>query len=87
MRSGSKCTLRARSPSSRVVPTLASGADIHAKEVPQGLRGTYDYRPGGILPEMPPQLVGSKYDRVCRAIAFAQRAEAVYEQARNLDIA
>jgi outer membrane protein TolC len=74
-------------PFKRVVPTLASGADIHAKEVPQGLRTTYDYRPGGILPEMPPQLVGSKYDRVCRAMAFAQRAEAVYEKARNLVIA
>ena len=39
---------------------------------------------GGILPEMPTQLVGSKYDRVCRAMAFAQRAEALYEKARNL---
>jgi outer membrane protein TolC len=74
-------------PFRRVVPTLASGADIHAKEVPHGVRTTYDYRPGGILPEMPPQLVGSKYDRVCRAMAFAQRAEAVYEKARNLVIA
>jgi outer membrane protein TolC len=73
-------------PFKRVVPTLASGADIHAKEVPQGLRTTYEYRPGGILPEMPPQLVGSKYDRVCRALAFAQRAEAIYEKARNLVI-
>jgi outer membrane protein TolC len=74
-------------PFKRVVPTLASGADIHAKEVPQGVRTTYEYRPGGILPEMPPQLVGSKYDRVCRAMAFAQRAEAVYEKARNLVVA
>jgi outer membrane protein TolC len=74
-------------PFKRVVPTLASGADIHAKPVPQEQRGTNEYRPGGILPEMPPQLVGSKYDRVCRAMAFAQRAEAVYDKARNLIIA
>jgi outer membrane protein TolC len=75
-----------RIPFKRVVPTLASGADIHAKEIPAASRGT-EYRPGGILPEMPPQLVGSKYDRVCRAMAFAQRAEAVYEKARNLIVA
>jgi outer membrane protein TolC len=73
-------------PFKRVVPTLASGADIHAKEIPPPIRTPTDYRPGGILPEMPPQLVGSKYDRVCRAMAFAQRAEAVYEKARNLII-
>lgn len=73
-----------RIPFRRVAPTLASGADIHAKEIPQAVRTPTDYRPGGILPEMPTQLVGSKYDRVCRAMAFAQRAEAVYEKARNL---
>jgi outer membrane protein TolC len=73
-------------PFKRVVPTLASGADIHAKEIPHAVRTSNDYRPGGILPEMPPQLVGSKYDRVCRAMAFAARAEAVYEKARNLII-
>ncbi len=72
-------------PFRRVVPTLASGADIHAKEIPAPNRGS-EYRPGGILPEMPTQLIGSKYDRVCRAMAFAQRAEAVYEKARNLII-
>jgi outer membrane protein TolC len=75
-----------RIPFKRVVPTLASGADIHAKEIPQPLRTATDYRPGGIIPEMPTQLVGSKYDRVCRAMAFAQRAETVYEKARNLII-
>src|SRR5262249_42839163 len=37
-----------------------------------------------IAPEMPVQLVGSKYDRVCRAMAFSQRADAVYEKAHNL---
>lgn len=74
-------------PFKRVVPTLASGADIHSKEIPPTIRTPTEYRPGAILPEMPPQLVGSKFDRVCRAMAFAQRAEAVYEKARNLIIA
>ena len=70
-------------PFKRTAATLASGADIHSKEIPAPNRGT-DYRPGGIIPEMPVQLVGSKYDRVCRAMAFAQKAEAVYEKAHNL---
>lgn len=74
-----------RVPFRRAVPTLASGADIHAREVPMTNRGK-DYRPGAIVPEMPPQLVGSKYDRVCRAMAYSQRAEAVFEKACNLII-
>jgi len=75
-----------RIPFRRVVPTLASGADIHAREIPQSVRTPTEYRPGGIIPEMPTQLVGSKYDRVYRAMAFAQRADAVYEKTRNLVI-
>jgi outer membrane protein TolC len=74
---------QAKIPFRRIVPTLASGADIHAKEIPQAQRGK-DYRPGGIIPEMPPQLVGSKYDRVCRAMAFSRRADAIYEDAVTL---
>jgi len=70
----------------RSVPTLAAGADIHAQEVPQAVRTLKDYRPGAIPPEMPHQLVGTKYDRVCRAMAFSQKAESVYEKARNLVI-
>ncbi len=70
-------------PFKRAAPTFASGADIHSKEIPAPNRGA-DYRPGGVIPEMPTQLVGSKYDRVCRAMAFAQKAEAVYEKAHNL---
>ena len=66
-------------PFKRVVPTFASGADLHSREIPQPMRGK-DYRPGGITPEMPTQLVGSKYDRVCRAMAFSQKADAVYER-------
>ena len=71
-------------PFRRSVPTFASGSDIHAREVPQAIRTLKDYRPGAIPPEMPPQLVGTKYDRVCRAMAYSQRADAVYEKARNL---
>src|SRR5262249_41032311 len=43
-----------------------------------------DYRPGAIEPEMPPTLVGSPAERAARAGAYAQRAEAVFEKARNL---
>jgi outer membrane protein TolC len=71
-------------PFKRIVPTFASGADIHSREIPQAVRTTKDYRPGGINPEMPTQLVGSKYDRVARAMSFSQKAEAVYESAHGL---
>jgi outer membrane protein TolC len=70
-------------PFRRVVPTFASGADLHSKEIPPAMRGK-EYRPGAVLPELPPQLVGSKADRVTRAMAYAQKAEAVYESARTL---
>lgn len=68
----------------RAVPTLAAGADIHAQEVPQSVRTLKEFRPGAIGPEMPTQLVGTKYDRVSRAMAFSQRAEDVYQKAHNL---
>jgi outer membrane protein TolC len=71
-------------PFKRKVPTFASGADIHAKEIPQAVRTLKEYRPGGVALELPPQLVGSKFDRVCRAMAFSQRAEAMFESARSL---
>jgi outer membrane protein TolC len=76
---------QAKIPFKKSVPTLASGADIHARQIPQGSRDK-EYRPEALVPEMPTQLVGSKYDRVCRAMAYSQRAEAVYEKARNLVI-
>jgi outer membrane protein TolC len=72
-------------PFRRAVPTLATGADIHSRDVPQASRGK-EYRPGAIAPEMPPQLVGTKFDRVSRAMAYSHRAEAVYDKARNLII-
>lgn len=71
----------------RTVQTLGSGSDIHSRLLPTGSRDPdRDYRPEPIPPEMPPQLVGSKSDRVARAMAFSQRADAVYEKARNLMI-
>jgi outer membrane protein TolC len=33
---------------------------------------------------MPTQLVGSKFDRVCRAMNFSEKADAIYENARSL---
>lgn len=70
-------------PFKRVVPTFASGSDLHAKEIPPAMRGK-EYRPGAVGPELPPQLVGSKTDRVNRAMAYSQRAEAVFESVRGL---
>lgn len=72
-----------RIPFRRVVPTFAAGADIHSKDIPQAVR-TKEYRPGAIAPEMPTQLVGSKFDRVCRAMNFSEKADAIYENARSL---
>jgi outer membrane protein TolC len=71
----------------RTVQTLGSGSDIHSRLLPPGSRDPdTQYRPEPIPPEMPPQLVGSKSDRVARAMAFSQRADSVYEKARNLMI-
>jgi outer membrane protein TolC len=69
-------------PFKRVVPTFASASDLHSKEVPQASRGK-EYRPGIVSPEMPTQLVGSKFDRVSRAMTFSERAESMYESVRN----
>jgi hypothetical protein len=70
-------------PFKRVVPTFASGTDLHSQDIPSAIR-TKEYRPGAIIPEMPTQLVGSKYDRVARAMNYSQEAEAVYESAHSL---
>ena len=74
---------QSRIPFRRVVPTFASGADLHSRDVPHAQRGK-EYRPGGIIPEMPTQLVGSKYDRVARALNFSHKAEAMYDNVRSL---
>lgn len=69
----------------KTVPTLATGSDIKAREVPGTIRELGGmYKPGAIMPEMPPQLVGNQADRVARAMAYSQRADAVFEKAKNL---
>jgi len=71
----------------RTVPTLGTGSDIHARLLPTGSRDPgKDYRPEPIAPEMPPQVVGSKDDRVARVLAYSHRADMVFEKARNLMI-
>jgi outer membrane protein TolC len=63
--------------------TFASGSDIHARAVPSGEHND-DYRPGGIIPEMPTLLVGNRPERVKHARALNARAEALVEGTRNL---
>jgi len=65
------------------VETFAAGSDIHASQVPQGIQNN-EYRPGGVPPEMPTLLAGSRSDRVKRAQSFNARAQAVAETTRNL---
>jgi outer membrane protein TolC len=63
--------------------TFASGGDIHAKPIPQGVANG-EYRPGAIGPEMPPFLFGKRADRVQRASDFNDRAVAVVDKTENL---
>ncbi len=63
--------------------TFAAGSDIHATNVPQGVRN-HDYRPGALPPAMPTLLVGSRSERVQRATAFSSEAEAVVQVTSNL---
>jgi outer membrane protein TolC len=65
------------------VNTFASGSDIHAQPIPQGVANG-EYRPGAIGLEMPPMLVGKRNDRVARAAALSQRAGAVVDKTANL---
>ena len=66
-----------------VTSTFAAGADLHAKQIPQGVANG-EFRPGAIPPEMPTTLVGHHPQREERAGDFAARAEAVVEKTRNL---
>ncbi len=66
----------------RVVPTLASGADIHAKPIPSEIRTPTEYRPGGILAGDAAATSWRASTTACQAMASAaQRAEAVYDKA------
>jgi outer membrane protein TolC len=76
--------IRAQEATRRVKrPTAAAGGDIHARPVPTGSFGE-DYKPGAIGLDFPTIFVGPREDRVNRACATSQRAEAVVEKARNL---
>jgi outer membrane protein len=65
------------------VETFASGGDVHARPIPQGVANS-EYRPGAIGLEMPPQFVGHKRDRVQRAQAYNDRAGAVVDKTQKL---
>jgi outer membrane protein TolC len=63
--------------------TFASASDVHAQQVPQGVRNG-EYRPGALLMEMPPSLAGGQHGRVEQARALHARSVAVVEKTRNL---
>jgi outer membrane protein TolC len=63
--------------------TFASGSDLHADPVPQGIANG-EYRPGAITVEMPAQLVGKRGARIEQAEALQGRAAAVADKARHL---
>jgi hypothetical protein len=67
----------------RKMETFASGADIHAIQIPQGSHNS-DYRPGAVPPEMPPLLIGTQGERVKHAQSLQARADTVLETTRNL---
>ncbi len=63
--------------------TFAAAADVHAKQIPQGVANT-EYRPGAEHPEMPGTLVGKRRDRMQRASDLSDRASAVLAKTNNL---
>ncbi|MGL4419558.1 MAG: TolC family protein [Gemmataceae bacterium] len=65
------------------VPTLASGTDLHSRLIPLPVRNG-EYRPGGIAPDMPTQLVGKREDRVAKALQYSLKQDEVYEASREL---
>jgi len=65
------------------MPTFASGADIHARPVPQGISNR-EYRPGATGLEMPPNLSGPRSSRMDHARDLSARAVAVVDKTRNL---
>jgi outer membrane protein TolC len=67
----------------RQVPTLASGSDLHSKQVPMAMRNG-EYRPGAIAPEMPGTLVGRTAERVQKATLLSQRQDALYDHTASL---
>jgi hypothetical protein len=71
----------------RTVPTLGAASDIHSRLLPSGSRDPgHDYRPEPIPPEMPPNVVGTKVDRVARVLAYSHRMDDAYDKVRGLMI-
>src|SRR5262249_9198202 len=63
--------------------TFASGSDLHSSQVPQTEHNN-EYRPGGVPPEMPARLAGSRSERVQHAQSYHERALAMVAATRNL---
>jgi outer membrane protein TolC len=63
--------------------TFASGSDLHAEPVPQGIADG-EYRPGAVTVEMPTQLIGHRSARIDQAASLHERAVAVAEKTRRL---
>lgn len=63
--------------------TFATGADIHARQVPQ-TNHNHQYAPGSEPPEMPDTLVGHRCERVQRAGSLSERASALAVKTRDL---
>ena len=67
-----------------VTNTFAAGADLHAKQIPQG-DANGEFVPGAIGLEMPTTFVGHHPERTERAADFATRAQAVVEKTTQPD--
>src|SRR5207249_4939604 len=66
-----------------VTRTFASGVDIHARAIPQGISNG-EYRPGALGLEMPVEFAGSRSYRIERARNLSARTAAVVDKTRNL---
>jgi outer membrane protein TolC len=74
---------QASSAHKRKMETFASGTDIHALQIPEGIHNS-EYKPGAVPPEMPALLVGSRPERVQHARTLQARADTVVETTRKL---
>jgi outer membrane protein TolC len=67
----------------RRMQTFAAGSDIHSRQVPQEIHNS-EYRPGGVPPEYPTLLAGSREERMKHAESLHARAATVVDTTRNL---
>jgi outer membrane protein TolC len=63
--------------------TFAAGIDIHSTQIPQANNGV-EYRPGGLPPEMPTLLLGTRQERLKQVQSLIARADQVVATTRNL---